>query len=102
MVEAAGPIQFGPARTENEQIRAPATAVGLVEQGLRVVRSRGALESVQNEKTRRAAAGGQSMDVEKVAVRRIPTLDCRRRRSLSAEKLTPKGLKVRARYPPRR
>ena len=67
-----------------------------------VVRTHSALESVEQQHSRSIALRGQSMNLQKITVGRVPTLqDCRRRR-LSPEKPSPQSLQMTARNPPGR
>ena len=102
MVKSPSAIHLGPARAENQEIGTPASPRSFVEQTLSIMRADCALETVKQQKPRRARLGAQPMKLDEVTIWGVPSLEHRWRRRRAPEQLSPEGLQVAAGNPPGR
>ena len=58
------------------------------------MRSDRSLEAVKKQEPRSARGSIEAMDVDEISIRRIPSLDARRKRRTRTKKLSPQRLRV--------
>jgi hypothetical protein len=101
VIKAASEIRLRAARPENEEIGAPTTPRGFVEQPLSILRANRPLEAMKQQDTGCASRRLQTIHLDEIFIRRVPTLEHSRGGRLSPEKLSPKSLEVPTGDPPR-
>src|SRR3954467_7521049 len=100
VIESAGSIELRSTRSKDQKIGCPTTAFGLVQQGLGVMRSDRAFQTVQQQDAGRSGGRGQSVDFEKITVGCIPALQYRRSHRLTPKQLAPQRAQVATGNPP--
>src|SRR5437764_6169923 len=101
MVEARGVIGLVTAAPKDQHVSAPIPLVRHPHQAANVVRANCPLESVQEKQARSHCRRVESKDVDEIVVRGGPALDPGRHGGSAARKLSPEGLSMGPRYPPR-
>ena len=74
VIEAAGAVGFVAAAAEDQKIGGPPAALCFLQKAATIVRADRALESVKNEQTRCAWLRIEPVEIEEIAVGRVPAL----------------------------
>jgi hypothetical protein len=77
MIKPRGSIRLVAAAAKDHQIGGPPSALRLAKKTGDIVRTYRSLEPVQKEESRRTRGSIETMEVDEIAVGRIPTLDAR-------------------------
>ena len=102
MIESGCAIRLAAAATEQQQVSSPPTLSGFEQQPACVMRTRGSLESVQDDEVRPSWWGIETNEIDEVPIVGLPTFDTCFERWGTPEEAPPDRSGVWAGEPPRR